>query len=441
VRRLWAFGFVFFVAIASASAITITDSFVSPSGVGSFGIVTGPDGNLWVTAGGGNSIFRVTPAGAMTRYVIPTAGSGPSGIAAGPDGNLWFTETGANQIGRISPVSGTFTEFPLPAAGSIPSGIAAGPDGALWFAEAGGDRIGRITTSGTITEYPLPPPLRTPGSIVSGSDGALWFTLETPPYGLGRITIAGAITSFPAPGQVVRALTAGSDGALWFSEFFGFAGAHFSIARMATDGTLTEFPLPEEFNPVFGLAFGSDGNLWLTDTVGVIARMNTSGTLTRFRLATQSYPYVFTSGPDGNVWFTEGDYIGKIDLATAGYYAITPCRLVDTRRPVQANGGPALSAGETRLLVSAGHCGTPLMDAYALAVNVTVVNEAGDGDLRLFPANTPSPSTSTINFVPGKARANNAIVPIDLFGQFQVFCDMPHGGTTDFIVDVVGYFY
>ena len=79
--------------------------------------------------------------------------SGPSGITAGPDGALWFTEYYAKKIGRIS-TAGVITEYPVPS-GKSPAGITAEPDGALWFAEYRGYKIGRITTAGEITEYPV----------------------------------------------------------------------------------------------------------------------------------------------------------------------------------------------------------------------------------------------------------------------------------------------
>src|SRR3954471_19246906 len=44
-----------------------------------------------------------------------TADSFPLGITAGPDANLWFTERVGNKIGRITP-AGTITEFTIPTA-------------------------------------------------------------------------------------------------------------------------------------------------------------------------------------------------------------------------------------------------------------------------------------------------------------------------------------
>jgi streptogramin lyase len=69
-------------------------------------IVLGPDGNFWFS-NGADSIIRMTPTGAMTRYIVPQVVAGTQkvacGMVAGPDGNLWFADLMQNFIGRISP--------------------------------------------------------------------------------------------------------------------------------------------------------------------------------------------------------------------------------------------------------------------------------------------------------------------------------------------------
>jgi virginiamycin B lyase len=108
-----------------------------------FAITAGPDGNLWVNATSGDTprIARVTTAGVVTPFPLPTAQAGD--LAGGPDGNVWFTVPAANKIGRITP-SGDVKEWPVPTAASSPSGIALGPDGNLWFTELLGEKIGRL---------------------------------------------------------------------------------------------------------------------------------------------------------------------------------------------------------------------------------------------------------------------------------------------------------
>ena len=57
--------------------------------------------------------------------------------------HLWFTEALSDKIGRIT-IAGVITEFPVPTAGSTPAGITTGPDGALWFTEVSSGKIGRL---------------------------------------------------------------------------------------------------------------------------------------------------------------------------------------------------------------------------------------------------------------------------------------------------------
>ena len=108
-----------------------------------------------------NKIGKINPTdGTISEYLIPKVNSQPFYIiAAGPDEDLWFTESNGNQIGRIT-TAGSITEYPLPTDGGArgPYGIAAGPDGNLWFTENGVNKIGKINpTDGTITEYLMLP--------------------------------------------------------------------------------------------------------------------------------------------------------------------------------------------------------------------------------------------------------------------------------------------
>jgi streptogramin lyase len=85
-------------------------------------------------------------------------------------------------------------------------------------------------------------------------------------------------------------------------------------------GTVTEYKISTTFNsePV-GITSGPDGNLWFTESHGNnIGTITTSGQMKEYALPNaKSEPEGITSGPDGNVWFTEfsslsGNRIGKI---------------------------------------------------------------------------------------------------------------------------------
>src|SRR5262249_2091536 len=96
----------------------------------------------------------IAPAQTITEFPVPIGGN-PNYIVSGPDDNLWFAVGIGGLIGRIT-TAGVISEFPVPTASSYPQDIAAGPDGNLWFTEQGIGKIGRITTAGVITEFDLP---------------------------------------------------------------------------------------------------------------------------------------------------------------------------------------------------------------------------------------------------------------------------------------------
>ena len=84
-------------------------------------------------------------------------------------------------------------------------------------------------------------------------------------------------------------------------------------------GTITEFPIPTANSFTLGITTGPDGNLWFTETfINKIGRITPSGTVTEFPLpASPSAPVAITAGPDGNLWFTEG-FGNKIGRITPG---------------------------------------------------------------------------------------------------------------------------
>src|SRR5258708_32599737 len=69
-----------------------------------------------------NAIGRITPAGVIAEYPVPTPRSVPTGICAGPDKNIYFTELDANKIGRVSNLTGGGNVAPG-AKANIPGGM------------------------------------------------------------------------------------------------------------------------------------------------------------------------------------------------------------------------------------------------------------------------------------------------------------------------------
>jgi hypothetical protein len=119
-------------------------------------------------------------------------------------------------------------------------------------------------------------------------------------------------------------------------------------------------------------------------------------------------------------------------------HTIAPCRLLDTRQANGPTGGPALPLTMPRVIVATGRCGIPA-NAKALAVNIAVVDPPSFGNIRLFPGDEDSTATSTINFLAGTSRANNAIVPLAASGSGALALQSSAAGV-HVVLDVMGYF-
>jgi hypothetical protein len=136
------------------------------------------------------------------------------------------------------------------------------------------------------------------------------------------------------------------------------------------------------------------------------------------------------------------------------YFAVTPCRVADTRLPVGSvynsgpylNGPPSMQAGPVRAFFVKGRCGIP-DTAKGVSLNAAILFPTATGFLSLWPAGGPFPSVSTINFLAGEpGLANGAIVPLKVCASPCADLNVVYGndGTPgkflDFILDVTGYF-
>ena len=213
---------------------------------------------------------------------------------------------GSNHGGVITIYSNSTIERPV--------GIAVGSDGALWFANVN-NSIGRITTGGVISNF-TDPSMSDPYSITEGSDGALWFTnLNT--GCIGRITVAGDVSSFCGPDINAWWITTGPDGNLWFTNIYNN-----SIGRMTTNGVVTIFTDPSIDYPAV-ITAGPDGALWFTNNAnGSIGRITTGGVVTNYASPRINTPWGITTGPDGALWFTNHNSVGRI--TTSGQISIFP---------------------------------------------------------------------------------------------------------------------
>ncbi len=164
-----------------------------------------------------------------------------------------------------------------------------------------------VSAASTITEFKVPSP-GIPQGITAGPDGSLWFTLFYDNE-VGRVTTKGTVTVFRLNSTLNSAtyITAGPDGALWLTLLNDVGGSTTNqIGRLTTSGKLTTFTVPKA-SYIWDIATGPDGNLYFTDGASRVWRVTTSGKFTAFPFtdSTGGYPYQITKGPDGNLWFTD----------------------------------------------------------------------------------------------------------------------------------------
>jgi hypothetical protein len=136
---------------------------------------------------------------------------------------------------------------------------------------------------------------------------------------------------------------------------------------------------------------------------------------------------------DDGSWVTQ---VTQMRTGGSTYVPLAPVRILDTRAGTGLVG--KLTANVARTLQVTG----PDVPAEAVAItgNLTVTRQNAAGYVSVTPVATNSPSTSTINFPVGDARANNLTVPLSRTGSVGLVYKAPAGKTTDLLLDVTGYF-
>ncbi len=291
-------------AAPATSSTSLTDTFESlysfpaPEGIEPNGpLVLGADGNYYGTTGyaglngGYGTVFRLTPAGALTTIHAfdSTDGAYPSArLTVGSDGAFYGVTQGggANNLGTVFriAVDGTFSLL--------------------------------HSFEGTDGQLPFTPLLQASDGNFYGtcSDSTGSFTViyrVTPGGALSLVHTLSAAEGYDVSGPLVQ----GTDGNLYGTTLLGGASGVGSIFRLAADGTFTplySFSGLDGDYPAGGLALANDGNFYgITDDggdfgAGTVYRFTPAGALTTLH----SFSYS-SAGPDG--YYPEGELIQAQD--------------------------------------------------------------------------------------------------------------------------------
>jgi hypothetical protein len=147
---------------------------------------------------------------------------------------------------------------------------------------------------------------------------------------------------------------------------------------------------------------------------------------------------VVTGNPTHVVMDINGYFAPPGSAGGLRFYAVAPCRVVDTR-PEQGKldpfGPPALTAYVGRNIPVWSSCGVP-SNAQAYSLNMTVVPSGPLDFLSVWPTGAPYPGVSTLNSPSGRVIANAAVVRAGTNGSIRVLA----GNPTHLIIDINGYF-
>lgn len=241
----------------------------------------------------------------------------------------------SSRLKRDSKVPGTLKYYSAtPALGSFVADLLLGPDGGLWYPtqETGdpyfGGAISDFTTTGE-TQYDLGygcgscPFEPEPTLLTNGPDGRVWFGIYSRPWGwVGALSTNGNLQYYNGlPGEA-NAVGAVSGENIWFTAVEANASQEgLDVGYIdTTTGAVTSFVAGGDSPYPTQIIQGPDGNFWFADW-DYIGRVTPSGTVALFDLAQGSkfpgqYALFIISGPDGDLWFsTANGSIGKMNTS------------------------------------------------------------------------------------------------------------------------------
>ncbi len=173
-------------------------------------------------------------------------------------------------------------------------------------------------------------------------------------------------------------------------------------------------------------------------SVAVTFNSSTQLTVTSPAHATGAVSVVVTNPDTQNVTRTNAFFYAPTYVAN-DFFAVTPCRLLDTRLAVGPLGGPILGPNAERSFTLTGLCGIPA-NATAIFANVTIVVPTAGGYLSVDPGNAFAFGTYSLSFQTGEILSNNATLLLATDGTGAVRILNASAGNTHVVMDVTGYY-
>lgn len=154
-----------------------------------------------------------------------------------------------------------------------------------------------------------------PWNIAKGPDGNMWVA-ATGYAEIIKVAPDGTMTYYtlPNPASQLQGIVTGSDGNLWFAE-----QGNNAIGKITTSGVITEYTLPQAYAAPDGVALGSDGNVWFADLANnMLGKITPSGQITEYPFPANTSVTGIAAGPDGNLWMSDLGHNAILKVSTSG---------------------------------------------------------------------------------------------------------------------------
>lgn len=290
-------GLLALVVAAPAGAVPAVSGEFDVPGLGSNNkIVQGPDGNMWVTTGGGGKdVAKITPAGQVEEFAIEAVT--PSGITVGPEGRLWVARNGGLVSFLPGDPTGTKEVFNISEIGNQPS-VVLGPDRNLWVVGEGKEKAVRVPPGNPAGAVPFPVAgLQTPKDIDAAGQLIVIAAFEH----IYALNAAGTVVGDQKIGGQAQGVGGNPNGQYAFTQ---------PVTPPKEIGLLSPIAAPivrsAEGTDPFGVTLGSDGAYWSPEFVSDgLSRITADGTVSGIKgFAKNSGPRQIAAGPGNTLWVT-----------------------------------------------------------------------------------------------------------------------------------------
>jgi sugar lactone lactonase YvrE len=219
------------------------------------GLAVDASGNLYATNFYGNFIYKYSPNGQTTNFVV-TGLSKPHDLAFGPDGNLYVSSYGANTVLKVT-MAGVVSIF---ASGfDAPVGLTFDNNGNLYVCNNNTGKLSKINAAGTVVNHNFGSDLSFPYGCVFDAVSNKIYIANYGENEVAQIDVAtgGAKTTYVAGISLCTGITLDGQRNLYVAQ----AGPN-KVTKITPNGTIINFA---NTRYPFDLTFDNAGNLYVAN--------------------------------------------------------------------------------------------------------------------------------------------------------------------------------